>query len=521
MLFSTSAAAYDLDDIEWSDDKSTSATLHWGGTVTLDDYTIKAEDFDEGGFVSIGIYRNGVLEDKSPVQSGTGFEFRDTENGDDIRIFVKSMDLNIDEWTGNMEDPTASIEVYERGIPEMDITVETEKDEYDPRTVAYQYIEATIDITNDGDAKAYDMDVDIDVDGMELADGKLTYNYVSVEEDEVLDTIDIKLEIPHYWEETDVEINVTTSSEDINGEILEDTETKTITIEPVVELIITKTVTEEIYMDETAHVSVSIWNNGIYSVGSVKVANTVTDDLEIQDSLDDEITLSFSPKETKAKIFEYTLKPIKTGEYTVPEATATFTAPDGETYTFTADKPSIQINGPDIVLTKTVNPGTIYPGNESTVTVTVKNQGNRDASVHTTEIIPDGVAFISGDLSFDDVAVNGKSYSYSYKIMINDIGELKLSETSATFIDMENYKGEKISNSPIITVLDPNPETVDSSAGSSSDSSSTSNEQESSSSDSSTNYEDEYEDTRVQPGFEASLMIVALFAVYLVSRRSR
>ncbi|MEZ5334012.1 MAG: BatD family protein [Methanolobus sp.] len=349
VLFSHTASAYDLDDIEWSDKKTTGKTLHWGDSVKAGDYTVKAEDFDEEGFVSIGIYRDGSLLDKSPVKSGFGFEYRDTEQGDDLRVFVKSMDLDIDEWTGNMEDPTAAIEVYERGIPEMEITIKTEDDEYDPRTVSYQTIETTIDIENTGDAEAYNLDVELDIDGMELADGEMTYNFISVEEDEVLDTIDIKIEIPHYWEEKEVGITVTTKSEDINGDIHEDTETEKITIKPVAELVITKTVSEEIYMDETAHVSVSIWNNGIYSLSSVKVENIVTDDLEMQDSESGSATLSFSPKETKAKVFEYTLKPTKTGKFTIPEATATFTAPDGEIYTFTSDKPKIQVNGPNIV----------------------------------------------------------------------------------------------------------------------------------------------------------------------------
>ena len=111
--------------------------------------------------------------------------------------------------------------------------------------------------------------VEIDTDGMEFIDGKKSYHYTSIAEDEVLEPIEIELEIPEYWDETDVDITVTTKSEDINGEIHEDSKTETITILPVVELVVTKSVTEEIYIDETAHVSVSIWNNGIYSLSSV------------------------------------------------------------------------------------------------------------------------------------------------------------------------------------------------------------------------------------------------------------
>ena len=74
VLLSLPAMAYTLDDIEWSDSAAKSGTLKWGGTLTLDDYTIKVEDFNEDGYVSIGIYRGGVLEKKSPARAGEGFE---------------------------------------------------------------------------------------------------------------------------------------------------------------------------------------------------------------------------------------------------------------------------------------------------------------------------------------------------------------------------------------------------------------------------------------------------------------
>lgn len=509
-LFSCHALAYELDDIEWSDTKLTGKTLHWGGTLTAGEYTVKAEDFDEGGLVSIAIYRDGVLKDRSPVKSGFGFEYRDTEKGDDIRIFVKSMDLNIDEWTGNMEDPTAAVEVYERGEPEMDITIKPESDEYDPRSVSYKFIEATISIKNEGDAQACNMDVDIDVDGMKVADGKLNCSYSSVDEDEVLDSIDIKLEIPHYWKETDVDINVTTKSEDINGDIIENTETETITVLPAAELIITKTVADEIYIDQTAHVSVNIWNKGIYDINSVIVSDEETGNFEVQGSVGNNITLSFSPDETKSQVFEYSLKPVKTGKFTIPSTTATFTDPDGQTHTFTSDESTIEVNGPDINVTKTVSPESISPGDSATVKVTVKNQGNRDASVVTKETIPQGATYVSGDLTFDDVIAKRKSYSYSYVIRADDIGELELPETTASFIDMEDYKGEKISNKPVLTVIDPDeaekmPSFQDNSAGT-----------DMNSPDNLTYNGSDYRKTI--PGFEAGFAALALFAVLIIYR---
>ncbi|MDG6244255.1 MAG: BatD family protein [Methanolobus sp.] len=517
VLFVSSATAYTLDDVEWSESKSASGTLQWGNTLKSGEYTVKVEDFNKDGFVSIGVYRAGQLEKKSPLRAGEGFEFRDADKGDDLRVFVKTVKLNIDSWSGNMVDPTAVVEVYERGLPEMDIVIKTDKDTYDPRPNAYQQIVTTIDVKNKGDAEALNMDLEIDVDGMELAEGKLTHRFSSVEKNKAMDTITLKLKIPHYWEETNVNIKVTTNSKDINGEIHEDTKTKTLKIKPAVELIVTKTVTPEIYMDGKAHVSVSIWNNGIYSVSSVKLSNTVTSDLELQDNVGNDVTLSFTPRETKAKVFEYTLKPTKTGTFTIPAAVATFTGPDGKQYTSKSDAPKIKIDGPDIVLSKKLSPDAVNPGDDVTVRVNVKNQGTRDASVTTSDVIPEGAIYVSGDLGFHDVVKKSKAHSYSYVIRVEEIGELRLPETTASFIDFEGFKGEKISNIATVTVLDPSSTSSNPAGSSSSDSSISGNPAQSGSSG--VSYEDNIIDDKVQPGFEASLMVIALLSVYLLSRR--
>ena len=165
---------------------------------------------------------------------------------------------------------------------------------------------------------------------------------------------------------------------------------------PVVELVVTKTVTEEIYIDETAHVSVSIWNNGIYTLSSVTLNNPQTGDLEVQDNVEAEVKLSLTSKETAGKILEYTLKPTKTGTFTIPAATATFTDPNGKTHTYKSDTSKLTIDGPDIVITKTVSPESVSSGDEVTVKVTVKNQGTKDASVTTTETMPENATYVSG-----------------------------------------------------------------------------------------------------------------------------
>ncbi|MEL4304880.1 BatD family protein [Methanococcoides sp. LMO-2] len=516
-VFSLTASAYTLDDIEW---KSTeTATLHWGHSFengeakddSYDTYVIKAEDFSVDGFVSLSLSKDGQIKDIASLGMADSWEYRDEENGQDVKLFIKEIKTNVDQWTGNMEDPTVKVEVYRRGVPEFDIKIETEQNEYDPRSPSNpKEVVTTITVKNKGYAEAEDVEVIVDPAGMELADGDLKTRITSLAKDETAEVIEVELEVPHLWEETDLDIEVTVRAKDINGDIHEDIEDKEITVMPKAELIVTKTITEEIYMDETAYVSVAIRNYGIYSMNSVTIKDTVLSSMELKDSVTLEKTVSFKPGET-IEVFSYALKPIKPGTYTSPEVVATYVASNGKTYTYDSEEPKIEINGPYVVLSQSVDKTNVQPGTEVKVTVSTKNEGNRDASTRVSSTdFPEGTTFVSGDTSFDKVLGKGESGSYSYVLKMNDEGTFKLPAATATFIDMESYKGEKISNMPEITVKIPEPEQSESS-------SSTSNP----SSDSTSQPGTESNEEVVEPGFESIFAIAALAGVYIAIRRRR
>lgn len=510
------ALAYTVDDIEWVDSATKSGTLGWGSTLTVDNYVVKAEDFNTEGFVSISISSNNQVKAISPLHVGESLSYRDTASGNDLRVVVDSVTLNIDSWTGNMEDPKVAIKVYKRAYPKMKIEITTDKDPatYDPRLTGSSIVTATINIKNEGDAKAYNMDVEIDSCGMEQTSGKLKYSYTSVEEDEVLEPIVVKFKASEYWDQTKIDFKVTTKSKDINDQIHSHEKIKTLTIEPVVELILTKTISKEIYMDKSAYVTVSVYNKGLYSVSSATVTDALNEYFELQGTASQEATISLAPGETKADLFQYNVKPTKTGKVTIPAATATLTGPDGKVRTYKSSTTEVTVNGPNIILTKTISPSSVSPGKEATITVTVQNQGNRDASVTTSETLPAGVSFVSGNLEFKEVMKGGKSATYSYVIRTKEAGEIKMPATTATFIDMEGFKGERISNMPVLSVVDPEAQ----SSASLSDNSQSSTS-DSSSSSSSADISDPATEERVEPGFEASLMIFILGCVFAVIKR--
>jgi hypothetical protein len=512
----TTASAYTLDDVEW--DKSIdSSTLHWGDSVEDNGYTITAEDFQKDEHVYISISKNGQTLKHGALLVGDTLEYRDTEEGRDIRVHVNKVKVNIDEWTGNMEDPTAEIRIYNRGEPEFDVSIETDRDEYDPRITSETEMEVSLKIKNDGSAKAEDVRFTVEPAGMDVVGGDLTETISSLEIDEITEEYKLTLKVPHLWEETDLDIVATVEGYDINGDLHESEEIETVTIAPKVELMITKSMPEKIYIDKTARVSVSIRNNGLYDVSGITVEDEVFDHMELFDDLNLKKKISLEAGET-IKLFEYSLKPTKSGEFKAPATIASFKAPNGKTYEYESNQPEIQIDGPVITVTQSTASSTIRPSDEVKVTVKVSNKGNKDASVNAVSEIPEDVTFVSGETGLDQVIPKGKSKSYNYIVRAENDGNFTVPAVRVSFIDMENYKGERVSN--ILQFNVTNTSTQDTATDTSNkDDSQTSDDGGDNSifsDDESTGGSGETnENNKVQPGFGALMAIFVLAGIYV------
>jgi uncharacterized repeat protein (TIGR01451 family) len=507
------ASAYSSADIEWEFIKT--ATLHWGDSVTVDNYVITADDFNKGGYAYITIYKDNKYMTSGALKLSDNVICRDTVNGDDIKVYASALSLKVDSWTGNLIDPAVKVQIYRRGLPDLEVKLKIEKDSYDPtRLSTPRFIEGNVTVKNVGDAKASNVVLNVDTAGLKIAEGKLTQTLFSLEKGESTKLLDFKLQIPLLWGEEDYKIVAQANANDINSEKHIFNDTKIITIRPKSEVSLTKSCTGKIYMDETAYVSLIARTTGPYALNSVLISDLQTDDLELEDNVQTKKTMSLNAQETTTAI-EYTLKPIKPGKFKLPKATATFTV-DGKKYIFESDAPVIEVNGPYIVLEKKVNVTSFNPGDNVLVTISVKNEGNRDANVKIEETLPEGASFVSGVMTFDDVVNANKIQSISYVLKLENKTDVKLPATFAKFIDLEGYKGEKISNMPEIKLkVAASPNTT---------SQGKSNSQSSSTSSGSGNAQvSSVIDGQVvqQPGFEAWVLVFALIAMFRFSRKGQ
>ncbi|MDO9517300.1 MAG: hypothetical protein Q7J10_04530 [Methanosarcinaceae archaeon] len=508
-IFSTQALAYTTSDIEWKSSVD-STSLGWGNSVTNGDYVIKAEDFTKEGSVYIKIFKDGLEKQHAPLKAG-GTLIDD----DEIKIYVKQVYPNIDSWSGDMVDPTVSIQIYRRGLPDYEITIETDKSTYDPKDISLpKKITATIKVKNNGYAEVENVDLTINTGNLVLIDGKLTHHYYSIEKGATTDPVTVTMEVPHLWDKTAFSISANTKGYDIKGAEYTGTGSKSVTIEKMWELIATKTITENIYMDESAYVLVSIRNAGIIDLNSITVTDSVVGGLELKDSVTLQKTISLKAGESTNELFKYSLKPIKPGTYTSPAAVAEFTAANGKKYSILSKTPKIEINGPYITLTKSVSSLNVAPGAEITVTVKVDNTGDRDASVTASDSLPNGVSLVSGDLGFQEVMKKSTSKSYSYVVRMDVLGDVKLPSATASFIDLESYKGEKISNMPVISVVEPVTETDPTTGGNTGGTAQTDDGNNGNNPAPSLPVEEQ-----VEPGFEALLSGLVLMSVYILFKR--
>ena len=448
--FCTHSMAYSSDDVEWASSID-SKVLHWGDSVTDDEYTVKVMDFSEDGFVHVLILEDDEIKEQGAIHVGGSLTY-----DDEIKVFAKEIKVNIDDWTGNMEDPTANLQIYRRGIPEFEITIEPEKETYDPRLISTpSKIVTSITLENIGDAKAEDIDIIIDTGGLELYGGKLKYDIMSMEKDEVSEPYTVKLDIPLMWDEKEFNVSVKVKSHDIKGNLHEDGDFELVKVEEKWGLEITKNMPEEIHMSDTVRVQVSIRNSGLTNLNSIQVSDSFNEEFELLDSVTFDKTVSLKPGEQVAGFFEYSLKPIETGEFTAPETTAEFKAANGKTYTVSSNEPEYDIEGPNIALTKSISSDNIAPNDRITVTVDVKNKGNTKVSVKASDTLPEGATFVSGDMEFHEVLEKGEKQSFSYVMKIKDAGDYKLPSATSTFVALDGYEGERISNMPIISVVLP------------------------------------------------------------------
>ena len=443
------------EDIEWVE-KLDGKTLYWGDTVTVNGYVIKAEDFNDNKQVFVSISKDGEKLKTSPLSAGLEVVYDDK-----IKVYAQEVNPNYEiikkdgkEFkTGNW-NPYAKLDILIKGEPEFDIDVETKKDTYDSKSTGDGAIDVSIEIKNDGDAKAKNAVLTIDTAGMEVLKGKKKYTLGEVLKEETLEPVNITLKAPKPWEDTDLNISAKITCEDVRNKKYEDIGFKVIKIEKKWGLVISKFITRDNHMGKPIYVSVNVRNVGLCDIDDIVLTDSIASETHLKKDAVLEKTLSLKSGELAEKVFEYTLIPEKPGEFTFPKTTANFTLPNGQNGDAGSNNSEkVKIYGPEISVTKTINKQQLNSGDELTVTITVKNTGNIDSSVTVTDTVPPEAKLISGETSFKQIlGSGGGSKTVTYILQMHKEGEIHLPACKASFLDLDEYSGEVVSDTPVVYV---------------------------------------------------------------------
>lgn len=130
-------------------------------------------------------------------------------------------------------------------------------------------------------------------------------------------------------EDTDYNISVKTTCEDIRGKKYEHTGYKIIKIEKKWDLIVSKNFIKERHMGENVPVSVTVRNRGLCDINNIVLKDSIVSNMHLQKDATLEKTFSLKAGETAEDVFKYTLVPERPGEYTFPKTVAAFTLSNG------------------------------------------------------------------------------------------------------------------------------------------------------------------------------------------------
>lgn len=157
--------------------------------------------------------------------------------------------------------------------------------------------------------------------------------------------------------------------------------------------------------------------------------------------------------------YQYSIKALEANidGFTIPAASATFTV-NNKHYSASSETTNIVVNGPKIVLNKTVSKSVVNISDEVTVTVSINNVGDIGSKIDVKDYLPEGVSLVSGMTSLENYSEPSTPMGFSYIIRMNYEGQYELPSAVANYTDVK-FKGTtravKSSDRPVITVVDP------------------------------------------------------------------
>jgi len=471
-----SAVTFSPGDIQWA--TAVTGTLHKGGTLTNGEYMVKAVQFPAGvqgkktypsgaivpeddvdPMVYLEVYKNGVMI-KEIVMTTASEAYIDPDY--EVRVSTPGfMARNDRAWVLEYYDPWASVSVQKRALPKLEVIVTTDKTTYTSNNA--EIIKAKVEVKNSGAAFIKKVDVDLNIGELKLRGGELSqlHRYYDRMEKGTSQSFEVILLVPDLIDQKSYNLSASSKGYDAKDLAYSATGSVSPTVSPKQNYFsISKAVRDRIYLQDYATVRITVANGGMYDIHNI----------HIKDNMSEKFVLSGSspvPFEWDIPLLKpgeewgtgYTIKPTEANiaGWIVPAASATFTV-NNKPYSASSSTITVVVNGPRLIVNKTVSKPVVNISEDVTVTVSINNIGNVGTKTEVIDSLPDSVSLVTGQLSQLNFSEPSKQWGFSYIIRINKEGDYELPSAIANYTNVE-YRGfvrdVKSSDKPVIKVIDP------------------------------------------------------------------
>lgn len=449
-LFISCALAFETSQLQW--EQGGSYTLRRGDVISAMNYSLKIIAFPSPvesdkykevpeepvePFVGLNLSKNGIYIGTIILRQGESYI---TPDGD-LKITAKTLPAqNSIEWLFENYSPWAEIELAQRGIPGLSLTVDTDNTRY--ISSSDQDIVATVTLENAGSADAFNIDMVIDTE-LPVIKGKLKYHYDRLKAGEpIIETLTFSK--PVITKQKTHSISAKVRANDVMDSIYtaESLANILITVEPVQSLSIQKSSSStKMYLKDYSMISLSLKNNGKYDIKSVTIKDSIPTGFKLLGNH----TLRWVVDIPAGGEWDYRylIKPLEPDKEGIlfPVATAEFSE-ENELYSIRSNQPKIVVYGPKISLRKLTDVSEINPGDTVTVTVIAENTGSTPTKIFINDTLPENASFVSGRTALEDYLEVNNAVNFSYMLQIDSGKPIKLPPATAVYYELGTM-GEK------------------------------------------------------------------------------
>ncbi|CAG0974840.1 MAG: hypothetical protein OIN86_15315 [Candidatus Methanoperedens sp.] len=169
-------------------------------------------------------------------------------------------------------------------------------------------------------------------------------------------------------------------------------------------------------------VTLGVTNYQNYEIKKVNLYDTLQKQFIIENN---SLNWTFDLKPGESKEFTYKILTNRPGKFSLPSALLTYSE-FNMTWNLLSDNPSTEVHGPCIQLFKKPDKPVIIKGNNTNISITIRNIGDMPSKVAVNDSLPGNSTLIEGNLHYEGRILPKDSTIFTYMISFDQEGQTEL-----------------------------------------------------------------------------------------------